>query len=339
MSEKGAAETEKFSQLPAMIDATESAPTPAVAARRSSAAPAARSTKPTAKAAKKSAHLTRIFSDAKVKPFDQIEWDKRTAEITDDSGKTIFKQEGVEVPKSWSLLATKVVCSKYFYGDPAKSEREKSVKQLIHRVTRTIADWGVKDGYFSKADGEVFYDELTWLCVNQYGAFNSPVWFNVGLYHQYGVGKTSGKGNWFVNRKTSLAERAATQYEYPQGSACFIQTVNDDMESIMNLAYAEAMLFKHGSGTGTDLTPIRSSREKLSGGGKPSGRCSHSSNMPSAKPAMRQTGSKAVGRTFRSFTSLSKAFKWRCSCSAICWMVWTLAAAPLRCLSTAIWPS
>jgi len=215
--------------------------------------------------------VERVFSDARTAPFDQIEWSKRTAEITDDTGKTIFRQENVEVPASWSQLATKVVCSKYFYGDISKSEREHSVRQLIHRVTRTLADWGVKDGYFSKADGEVFYDELTWLCVNQYGAFNSPVWFNVGLYHEYGVGKTSGMGNWFVNRKTCVAERARTQYEYPQGSACFIQTVEDNMESIMHLAHSEAMLFKLGSGTGTDLTPIRSSREKLSGGGKPSG--------------------------------------------------------------------
>jgi ribonucleoside-diphosphate reductase alpha chain len=129
----------------------------------------------------------------------------------------------------------------------------------------------VADGFFSKADGEVFFDELTWLCVNQYGAFNSPVWFNVGLYHQYGVGKKSGKGNWYFNRKTNEAQRAETQYEYPQGSACFIQSVHDDMESIMHLAYSEAMLFKYGSGTGTDLSPIRSSREKLSGGGRPSG--------------------------------------------------------------------
>ena len=112
---------------------------------------------------KRGLKVARVFSSAKTKPFDQLEWDKRTAEITDDSGKSIFKQEGVEVPKSWSQLATKVVCSKYFYGDPAKAEREKSVRQLIHRVTRTIADWGVKDGYFSKEDGEVFYDELTYL--------------------------------------------------------------------------------------------------------------------------------------------------------------------------------
>jgi ribonucleoside-diphosphate reductase alpha chain len=161
----------------------------------------------------------------KVKPFDQIEWDRRTAEITDDAGKVIFKQENVEVPKSWSLLATKVVVSKYFYGEQHTSERETSVRQLIHRICRTIADWGVADGYFSKADGEVFYEELTWLCLNQYGAFNSPVWFNVGLFHQYGIGKNSGKGNWFYNRKTGQAERATTQYEYPQGSACFIQSV------------------------------------------------------------------------------------------------------------------
>ncbi len=183
----------------------------------------------------------------------------------------IFKQEDVEVPKSWSLLATKVVVSKYFYGEQGTDEREHSVKQLIHRVARTIADWGVADGYFSKADGEVFYEELVWLCVNQYGAFNSPVWFNIGLFHEYGVGKDSCRGNWYYNRETGEAERASTQYEYPQGSACFIQAVEDNMESIMELAYSEAMLFKYGSGTGTDLSPIRSSKEKLSGGGRPSG--------------------------------------------------------------------
>jgi len=237
--------------------------TKAVAAKRRTT-PARNQGKPTLK-------IDRVFSDAKVKPFDQIEWDRRTAEITDDSGKVIFKQENVEVPKSWSVLATKVVVSKYFYGEQGTSERETSVRQLIHRVTRTIADWGVKDGYFSKEDGEKFYDELTWLCVNQYGAFNSPVWFNVGLYHEYGVGKNSARGNWFYNRVSNMGDRARTQYEYPQASACFIQSVADNMEDIMRLAYSEAMLFKYGSGTGTDLSPIRSSKEKLSGGGRPSG--------------------------------------------------------------------
>ncbi len=256
-----------------MIDAREevSAPAPKAASRRTNKVSATRSMKPAKSETKKSLRIERVFSDAKVKPFDQIEWDKRTAEITDDAGKVIFKQENVEVPKSWSVLATKVVVSKYFYGEQHTSERETSVRQLIHRITRTISDWGIADGYFSKADGEIFYEELTWLCLNQYGAFNSPVWFNVGLYHEYGVGKNSSKGNWFYNRETGEAERAKTQYEYPQGSACFIQSVQDDMESIMHLAYSEAMLFKYGSGTGTDLTPIRSSREKLSGGGRPSG--------------------------------------------------------------------
>jgi ribonucleoside-diphosphate reductase alpha chain len=239
--------------------------------RRSATVTATRTTKGPAGPARKSLPIKRVFSDAKTKPFDQIEWERRTAEITDDAGKVIFKQENVEVPRSWSVLATKVVVSKYFYGEQNTSERETSVRQLVHRVSRTLADWGVKDGYFSKADGEVFYDELTWLCLNQYGAFNSPVWFNVGLYHQYGIGNKSGKGNWYYNRKTREAERAATQYEYPQCSACFIQSVEDNMESIMRLAHSEAMLFKFGSGTGTDLTPIRACREKLSGGGRPSG--------------------------------------------------------------------
>ncbi len=255
-----------------MIDARESLTSSASAsARRRPASPTRRpgTTRPKPRAS----HLTikRVFSDPKVKPFDQIEWELRTAEITDDGGKVIFKQENVEVPKSWSILATKVVVSKYFYGEQNTPERETSVRQLIHRVCRTMADWGVKDGYFSAEEGEVFYEELAWLCVNQHGAFNSPVWFNVGLFTQYGVGKNSARGNWFYNPKTGQAERARTQYEYPQGSACFIQSVQDNMEDIMRLAYSEAMLFKYGSGTGTDLSPIRSSKEKLSGGGRPSG--------------------------------------------------------------------
>src|SRR5229473_16930 len=207
-------------------------------------------------------HFERVFSDAAVRPFGQI----------------IFKQENVEVPKNWSALATKIAVSKYFYGDishgtdPHKGGRESSVRQLIHRVTRTITDWGIADGYFADAEtAEIFYGELTWLCLNQHGAFNSPVWFNVGLYHEYGIGKDAGAGNYFYNRETGKAERAPTQYEYPQGSACFIQDVGDTMEDIMRLATSEAMLFKYGSGTGTDLSTLRSTKEKLSGGGKPSG--------------------------------------------------------------------
>src|SRR6266446_3114287 len=253
-----------------MIDARHELPSPTAArsSRRANSKSSRRTVPTTSEHALK---IERVFSTASIHPFDQIEWEKRTAEITDDSGKVIFKQENVEVPKSWSVLATKVVVSKYFYGEQNTSERETSVRQLIHRICRTIADWGVKDGYFSKADGEIFYNELTWLCVNQYRAFNSPVWFNVGLYHQYGVGNQSSRGNWYYNRKAGQAERAKTQYEYPQCSACFIQSVDDNMESIMHLAASEAMLFKFGSGTGTDLSPLRSSKEKLSGGGRPSG--------------------------------------------------------------------
>jgi len=257
----------------AMIDAREAVLTPAPhqSRRRMATVTATRATKSSNGSGKKSLPIERVFSDAAVKPFDQVDWERRTAEITDEAGKVIFKQENVEVPKAWSVLATKVVVSKYFYGEQNTGERETSVRQLIHRICRTVADWGVKDGYFSKAEGEVFYEELAWLCVNQYGAFNSPVWFNVGLHHQYGIGNESAKGNWFYNRKTAQAERARTQYEYPQCSACFIQSVEDNMESIMRLAHSEAMLFKFGSGTGTDLSPLRSSREKLSGGGRPSG--------------------------------------------------------------------
>jgi len=222
--------------------------------------------------------FNRVFSKKSVSPFDEIEWESRTAEITDDSGKVIFKQENVEVPKSWSPLATKIAVSKYFYGDvangtdPYKGGRERSVRQLVHRVTRTLTDSGIKDGYFADDESaETFYQELTWLCANQFGAFNSPVWFNVGLWHQYKVGKGRGEGNYYYNHRTGQAERAATQYEYPQGSACFIQSVEDNMEDIMRLAMSEAMLFKYGSGTGSDLSSLRSTREKLSGGGRPSG--------------------------------------------------------------------
>jgi len=230
------------------------------------------------KAASKGLKFERVFSQESVSPFDEIEWSRRTAKITDDGGKVIFEQTNVEVPKSWSELATKIAVSKYFYGDishgtdPWKNGRESSIRQLVNRVTRTIADWGVADGYFAtEEDAAVFYDDLTWLCVNQYGAFNSPVWFNVGLWHQYGIGKNAGAGNYFYNRETGETERAPTQYQYPQGSACFIQSVDDSMDDIMRLATSEAMLFKYGSGTGSDLSTLRSTREKLSGGGRPSG--------------------------------------------------------------------
>jgi ribonucleoside-diphosphate reductase alpha chain len=203
-------------------------------------------------------------------PFDTVQWQTRSAAIKGENGEVLFEQTHCEVPQSWSQLATNVVVSKYFYGENGTSEREQSVRQLIHRVTRTIADWGMADGYFATADdGERFYRELTWLCLHQCGAFNSPVWFNVGLHHQYGV--AGARCNWHWDAATKTVRQPDNPYEYPQGSACFIQSVDDNMEDIMRLATSEAMLFKFGSGTGTDLSTIRSHREKLSGGGRPSG--------------------------------------------------------------------
>jgi len=257
-----------------MIDANESLTAPASRVSRRASSPKVTAPKRGGLAKGKkgsSIRIERVFSDAKCNPFDEIEWDRRMAEISDEGGNIIFKQENVEVPKGWSQLATKVVVSKYFFGQQGTPERETSVRQLIHRVARTIADWGVNDGYFSKKDGEIFYEELSWLCLNQHGAFNSPVWFNVGLHHEYGVGNDSAKGNWHYDEALGQAKRATSQYEYPQGSACFIQSVDDDLESILQLAQSEGMLFKFGSGTGTDLTPIRSKREAISGGGAPSG--------------------------------------------------------------------
>ena len=214
--------------------------------------------------------IERHFCPEGVDPFDQVDWEKRTATIKDEKGQLIFQQEDVRVPSQWSQLATNVVASKYFYGENGKAQRESSVQQLIHRVTRTISDWARDDGLFATdADAEVFYNELTWLCLNQCGAFNSPVWFNVGLYHQQGLAGSPGNFHW--DPQTKCATKTMRGYEYPQASACFIQSVDDTMEDIMRLAHSEAMLFKYGSGTGTDLSTLRSGREMLSGGGRPSG--------------------------------------------------------------------
>lgn len=219
---------------------------------------------------KKGLKVEHHFSEEGVHPFEQLEWETRCAKISSDSGDAVFEQDNIEVPAGWSQLATKVVASKYFYGDVESGQREHSAKQLIHRVCRTIADRGLKDGYFvDQATAEIFYYELVWLCVNQYGAFNSPVWFNVGLFDVYGVKGSPHNYHW--DPQSEDAVPCESSYEYPQGSACFIQSVEDTMDDIMRLATSEAMLFKQGSGTGTDLSTLRSSKEKLSGGGNPSG--------------------------------------------------------------------
>jgi len=204
-------------------------------------------------------------------PFAKVEWEKRKASIVGDKGEVIFEQDDVEAPKTWSMLATNVVASKYFYGGLGTEQRETSVRQLVHRVARTIADWGLNDGYFaSPEDAETFYTELCHICVHQYASFNSPVWFNVGLFQVYGHVSPSRTSYCWDRDRAEIAQTRNT-YERPQASACFIQSVDDSMEDIMRLAGTEAILFKYGSGTGTDLSSLRSSREKLSGGGTPSG--------------------------------------------------------------------
>jgi ribonucleoside-diphosphate reductase alpha chain len=220
---------------------------------------------------RKGIKINRIFTRGGSNPFDMVEWEKRRASIVGDKGELIFVQDNVEVPKDWSMLATNIVASKYFYGAHGTSEREYSVRQLVHRVVRTITDWGLKDGYFAGVeDAENFYSELAWVCINQYGAFNSPVWFNVGLHHVYGHSSPT-RTSYCWSKEQHKVVTVDDAYKYPQASACFIQSVDDTMEDIMRLAASEAIIFKYGSGTGTDLSTLRSSKEKLSGGGSPSG--------------------------------------------------------------------
>ena len=222
--------------------------------------------------------VDRTFSTEGQHPFDSVTWTTRDAAIKNFTGEAIFEQLGVEFPEAFSPLAVNVVASKYFYGDlskgngsPADGQREFSLKQLVHRVTRTITDWGRDQSYFaSDADAETFYDELTWLCTNQYGAFNSPVWFNVGLGAQYGVRDSGGKtiSGWDAETGGVVP---VDPYERPQASACFIISVEDSVDDIWKLMGESARLFKFGSGVGADWSKLRSSREKLSGGGIPSG--------------------------------------------------------------------
>lgn len=220
----------------------------------------------------------RVFSRADRHPFDEVEWEIREAAILDEQGRTLFQQEDIEVPAAFSGLATKILAAKYFYGDsdrgrdPARGGRESSFKQVLTRVAGTLAQWGLEDGYFGRTDeAKAFEDDLTWLLLHQHGAFNSPVWFNLGLHQAYGVGSEDTAGTYCWNRSLGTVSRAPNAYACPQCSACFIQSVEDNLESIMELAKAEARLFKFGSGSGSDLSAIRSTKEKLTGGGQPSG--------------------------------------------------------------------
>src|SRR5437588_10730870 len=191
----------------------------------------------------KGLHFGRFFTPPGSHAFDLVEWDRRTAAITGEKGQVIFEQKDVEVPRSWSQLAINVVAQKYFRGSLGSPERETSVRQIIDRVVDTIAKWGREGGYFAtEEDAENWAEELRFLLVTQHASFNSPVWFNIGI--------------------PSRSQQA---------SACFINSVQDSMESILELVKTEGMLFKFGSGTGTNLSVLRSSKEQLSGGGTASG--------------------------------------------------------------------
>jgi ribonucleoside-diphosphate reductase alpha chain len=211
----------------------------------------------------------RLFTKPGVSPYDELEWDLRLAQITDAQGNVIFEQKDVEVPKDWSMTATNIVASKYLHGKVGTPERETGVRQLVTRVAETIRNWGLAQGYFkTPEDGAAFHDELVHILVRQYAAFNSPVWFNVGCDR---IEPNSDARNWHWNPQTQQVEFGITGYSKPQCSACFINSVKDSLDSILTLAKTEGMLFKWGSGTGTNLSPLRSSTEGLSGGGTASG--------------------------------------------------------------------
>jgi len=227
--------------------------------------PASAATRATGRGLSFSRHFTRLG----ISPYDEVTWELRDAIIQDYKGRTIFEQKNVEVPADWSMTATNIVASKYLHGQVGTPERESGVRALITRVAESIRDWGMAAGYFATpADAATFYAELAHLLLNQKVAFNSPVWFNVGCDR---LEPNSDAQNWHWDPKTRQVEFSVTGYSKPQCSACFINSVNDSLDSILTLAKTEGMLFKWGSGAGSNLSSIRGSMETLSGGGTASG--------------------------------------------------------------------
>lgn len=216
--------------------------------------------------------IKRYFTKEGISPYEEIRYVKRNSKILNPDGSVVFSFDDVEVPENWSQLAVDILVSKYFRkaGVP-QSGHETSIKQVVYRIAHTLRVEGEKfGGYFKdEKEAQIFEDELTHLLLNQKGAFNSPVWFNLGLYHQYGI---EGQGGaYYYEPKTDKIEVTKNAYQHPQCSACFIQSVQDDLMDIFQLMKNEARLFKYGSGTGTNFSKIRSKDEKLSGGGTSSG--------------------------------------------------------------------
>lgn len=216
--------------------------------------------------------IARRFTSPGRDPLDYAAYVKRDSLITNPDGSVVFRMEGAEVPEDWSQLATDILVSKYFRkrGAPGAGS-ETSIRQVVRRIAKAIRGGGEAAGHYfaTAADAEAFEAELSYMLLHQIGAFNSPVWFNCGLFHSYGI-EGSG-GNWHWNNETKSFELTKNSYEHPQCSACFIQSIQDDLMSIFELAKNEAKLFKYGSGTGTNFSSLRSKYEKLSGGGTSSG--------------------------------------------------------------------
>jgi len=217
--------------------------------------------------------IARHFTTAGQNPFDGVAWDQRRTVISNPDGSVVFQMDDVEVPSTWSQLATDIVVSKYFRkaGLPAVPGHETSVRQVVLRIARTIRRAGEEQGgYFASIeDAEAFEAELSHMLVRQIGAFNSPVWFNCGLFHEYGIAGSG--GNFYTEQQSGEVKVTGDSYSRPQVSACFIQSIGDDLMSIFELARNEARVFKFGSGTGTNFSKLRGRMEKLSGGGTSSG--------------------------------------------------------------------
>jgi ribonucleoside-diphosphate reductase alpha chain len=217
--------------------------------------------------------VPRHFTADSRHPFDSIEYARRKCVIRNLDGSVVFQMDGIEVPKDWSQLASDILVSKYVRkaGVPGKTGHETSVKQVVGRIARAIRAAGEEaGGYFdAEEDAEIFEQELIFLLLTQRGAFNSPVWFNCGLHREYGI--ENGGGNWHWDSKRGEVRRLDNDYECPQCSACFIQSVDDDLMSIFELVKSEARIFKFGSGVGTNYSSLRGKQEKISGGGTSSG--------------------------------------------------------------------
>lgn len=221
----------------------------------------------------KSIEIERYFSDPDTRPLEdlsRVQYVRANSKIRDPEGRTVFEMKDIEVPAAWSQLAVDILVSKYFRkaGVPATGH-ETSIRQVVRRIAHTIRVAGEENGSFNPKNAETFEDELSYLLIHQMGAFNSPVWFNLGLWHEYGIEGQGGSFCW--DAKAHRIVETKNAYQAPQCSACFIQSVDDDLMSIFQLVKNEAKLFKYGSGTGTNFSKIRGRQEKLSGGGDSSG--------------------------------------------------------------------